>query len=163
MPTTQLALGGYGTQRYGSFSGRTSGTVQYLEEARKAIEAEISDGWSATPIAWPNRPFSTVSVTAYIRPIIIWGRAVRLTIGSGGINRVTGLLSVDIFTQRGTGRGTALGYVDDVRDLFNRVTIAGIPDVRFKAPTGAVPFPATGEAWGMVNVAMPFELDEITP
>lgn len=128
--------------------------------AASAIEKAVNDNWDAevAPVAWPTVPF-TKPDGPWIRVTIVWGDGFTETMGGSGtgLNRLVGVIIVQVFDKPGAGEGQLNGLADDVRDLFNRKILESI--VRCSA---ASPPQKAGDekGWDQMNVSIPFEVIE---
>lgn len=125
-----------------------------VDTARAGIEARLNSNWSVTDIAWPGLEFDA-GEDNWIRPTLRFGSGQMETYGSAGVNTIEGLLLLDAFTVTKTGLGTLYGYVDTLRDLFDRVTVGA---VEFGAASG--PREVSDEQWRGLQIEVPFIIEE---
>lgn len=138
--------------------------------AAGAIRSRFSTQWASLRsynapklkerVAWDNVPF-TPPDAEWVRLSILWGDGFEMTAGDTGVGETetVGVVSVQIFTQPGTGSGLAEQMAEDARDIFNRVDLSGSGYViRFGAPSG--PKPAQRDGWWQQIVDTPFSLEE---
>ena len=125
-----------------------------LDTARQGIEARLKANWFRTPIAWPGVEFDA-GEDDWIR-LTILTNAGRLSSGtSGGHGTVDGLVLFDLFTVTKRGYGTLYGYMDELRDLYDRATVGS---VEFLAASG--PRELVDEVWAGIQFEVPFIIEE---
>lgn len=95
-------------------------------QARQTIETYISANWMQTPTHFDNTPFDIPAAGHWIRVNILPGTGFAETVGVSGYNLYNNLLSISIFVPDNTGTTTVLGYVDDIKNLFNRKTLGNL-------------------------------------
>ena len=85
-----------------------------------------------------------------------------MTKGAGGLNLVTGVLQLAIFSPNGTGDGASDALAETARAMVNRF--------RFSSPNESVMFGAASgpvkqdeESWRSVIVSAPFRVHEAVP
>lgn len=159
MPTTRHG-GLYGTQRNGSFAGRTAvTTLQVCHETRKALESVVS-GIATVTVCWPNRPAPTTGTFWRVLPIQ-WGKGSAFTMGdSSRLGILTGRFIVEVYRKQGDGLGGLNDHVDAIRDAFNRLapSVPSGMSVQVYVPGG--PTPVTYGGFTGVRVVVPFEVQE---
>ena len=80
-----------------------------IENIRSDLSVAFDNGWTATPISWPNSRFKAPETSAWVRFNIVYGRARNAMIASTSLtSRVNGMIEIDIYTPLNTG--VALGY-----------------------------------------------------
>jgi hypothetical protein len=90
----------------------------------------------------------------WIRATLRFGIGQMESSGSGGVNTVDGLLLIDTFTIS-AGLGRLYGYVDTLRDLFDRATVGA---VEFLAASG--PREISDPQWRQLQFEVPFIIEE---
>lgn len=125
-----------------------------LDTARAAIEGRLATNWTTTAIAWPGHELDAGS-SDWIRSTLVFAEGALESMSASGTNTIEGLLLLDLFTLDKTGHGTLYGYLDTLRDLFDRVTLGG---VEFLAASG--PRPITDEVWTGIQFEVPFIVEE---
>lgn len=129
-----------------------------LAIAQAAVFTAFADAWaSRTPIAWPNAPF-TPPAKVWVKVDLTWADGVPSTMGpvAARRNSIAGLLTVGVYGPRDVGGKGVMDVADDVRDVFNRLTVDG---VRFDVPSGPLPGADPALAGGVVRVT--FSVDEL--
>lgn len=83
-------------------------------------------------VAWPNDKADYTD--EHVRPYVLPGDTEQATLGTTGKDETNGLLQVDIYTKRGTGRSQ---IIDTVSDLYSRGTILtqGLATIRSRGPS----------------------------
>jgi hypothetical protein len=125
-----------------------------LDTARSGIEARLNSGWSTTPVAWQGVEFDAGEAD-WIRPTLVFNVGEMETYGASGVNTVEGLLLLDVFTVTKAGLGDLYGYVDTLRDLFDRATVGAI---EFGAAGGPREIP--DDQWRQLQFEVPFIIEE---
>jgi Bacteriophage related domain of unknown function len=131
--------------------------------ARAVIEQRIESQWGATTvIAWPNVPFTPPATASWLKVDFIWGQGSVMTKGAGGLDLVTGVLQLAIFSPKDTGDGASDALAESARAMVNRFRF-GSPNesVMFGAASG--PVKQFEESWRSVIVSAPFRVHEAVP
>ena len=133
------------------------------DAAQDVIEQRIESQWGATtPIAWPNVPFTPPATASWLKVDFIWGAGSVMTKGAGGLNAVTGVLQLAIFSPKDTGDGASDTLAETARAMVNRFRFASPnADVMFGAVSG--PVKQFEESWRSVIVSAPFRVHEAVP
>jgi len=87
-----------------------------------ALDEHLYDMTSLPSVAWPNKNFSPVTGTLYIRPTLIPGDSTQATLGEDGEDMNVGVYQVDVFAEAGKGKQEAMRMVDKIADRFKRGT-----------------------------------------
>ena len=124
-----------------------------LDTARKTIETLLNA--ITDTIIWSNDPKDPPSSGTWIEPHILWGGGFVST--KNGRSTITGVVSVNVFAQGGTGTGPLMVKADSVRDVMNRIESSG---VRFGVPSGPRRIPNPESKWVQANITVPFSVDE---
>lgn len=125
-----------------------------LDTARAGIEGRLNSNWSLTPISWPGVEFDP-GEQDWIRATLRFAAGQMETFSSAGVNTVDGLLLLDAFTVTKAGHGDLYGYLDTLRDLFDRVTVGA---VEFLAASG--PRDVSDDGWQGLQIEVPFIIEE---
>ncbi len=125
-----------------------------IQAARAAIEGRLNANWTTTPIAWPGQDFDP-GAADWVRSTIRFGETTLSSHTSSGHNLLTGTLFLDVFTRGKGGYGTLYGYVDTLRDLYDRATVGA---VEFLAAYG--PRDISDELWRGLQLEVPFVIEE---
>jgi len=131
------------------------------DDARKVIElrleSNIASG-SDIPIAWDNVPFEPpADAESFIEPVILWGEGGLST--KNGRNTIVGVLNINVYVVAGKGYGPMYTIADEIRDIYNRVEVAG---VRFGVPSPARSVVSGSDSrWVQGNISIPFTVDEV--
>lgn len=130
------------------------------------IEARFETQWEAAypsrlaknHVEWPGMSL-TPPDDVWARCTVLWGDGFERTLGATtvGKNVLIGVLVVQLFDKPGKGYGNLDGYVNNVRDWFNRQELTN--NVRFGA-AGPPQKVEAGDGWLQVNIRMPFEVEE---
>ncbi len=119
------------------------------DDIEKTIIGYLNTNWTSTSIAWPNVDFDPTGKAVWIQVHVLPTDAYQMTVTGSNIGQMhKGYLHINLFAQNNTGTGTIKGYVDDLCDLFNHVsiTISGTDKVQFFVPVPKV-FGPDGEWW----------------
>jgi hypothetical protein len=100
-------------------------------DIRSAIEDRIATEMALNPVypvSYQNVPFNPPNNSPWIQVHIRFGdnTYATLTAPSGGYNRQTGTLVVDVFTPLGDGAGVNFTIAERIKDLFDRAKFANI-------------------------------------
>lgn len=132
------------------------------EDAHRAIRVRFETEWaSLSPVQYPNVSFKEPN-RSWARLNIEEAAAIWASFGDPGNNteRNFGQVTVQIFTESGTGEGESLFFQDKVKQIFRswRDATSG---VRFLVPPYAR-LVGAGDKWYQVNVVAPFQFDDFT-
>lgn len=127
---------------------------------RDAIKTRLQT-WTATPVHWAGTKFNPAPGVAYIQPRMIFAGAEQVTMGTAGMNRVSGDLHTNIFTPVGAGDDESMVHADALRALFPRglKLAAGARNITFDVPE--VRESLEEQDWYQLPVICPFYLDEV--
>jgi len=139
-----------------------------ISQVHAAIRVRFNSVWTArTPIHWPNTPFDTPSATeilgeAWCRISITATGAQWASFGDPGNNteRTSGVVTVQIFTEAGTGTNESLTLAEVAVAAFRNYedTVSG---TRFLVPPSVRQIGVDGK-WYQTNVVSPFIADDYT-
>lgn len=132
-----------------------------LNDVRAVIEGRIATQMAIAPIypvSYANVPFAPPNNTPWLQAFIRFGDnayATLLPTGGVGFNRQNGVLTVNVFTPVGAGAAANYTIAERIKDLFDRVTVAG---VIFDAASGpAQVTPAAPEPYFQTQLTITFE------
>lgn len=132
-----------------------------LNDVRAVIEGRIATQMAIAPIypvSYANVPFTPPNNTPWLQAFIRFGDnayATLLPTGGVGFNRQNGVLTVNVFTPVGAGAAANYTIAERIKDLFDRVTVAG---VIFDAASGpAQVTPAAPEPYFQTQLTITFE------
>lgn len=97
-----------------------------------AIRSRIASLWSATSVAWPNRPFTPTQGTAYLRVTIRNGDSLQPYLGKTSQRRSVGVVIGDVFApsvaadNSGMGDNAARVLADTFAAMFRNAEHDGI-------------------------------------
>ena len=133
-----------------------------LNTVRAAIEGRIATELAsspAIPVVFHNMPYDSSAVTTFVQCLTSFGESNYLTLGNAsGINRVNGIVVLNIFTPQGIGSGDNYTIGKRLRDLYNRITVS---DVIFDSPIGPEVIDSpTPEGQFQTQLRMTFEIYE---
>ena len=85
---------------------------------RTALIQGVIDTATGYPTKWPNAPFRVPNDAPWLRATIIDMNDSVRTLGSGGRNRIDGLLQLDVFVPKNSGDVVLMGIVDQLGAIF---------------------------------------------
>lgn len=77
----------------------------------------------STPTAWENKDYEPINGTLYIRPTILPAETRQAELGSSAIDDNFGVYQIDVISQAGNGKSSAIIKADAVADRFARGTV----------------------------------------
>jgi hypothetical protein len=133
-----------------------------LNTVRKTIEETLINELENSPpipIVFNNMPYISKNKSSYVQCLTTFGSSNYLTQGSNtnSTNNVTGLLTLNIYTEEGVGSGENLIIGKRLRNLYNRTTIS---NVIFDAPVGPEISQSTPEGKFQTQIRITFEIYE---
>ena len=134
-----------------------------LNTVRSAIEGRLGTELAsspAIPVAYHNVPYTPTPGDSWCQCLVSFGNNDYMSMGgtSGSDNRVSGAVTINIFTAKGVGPGANFTIGERIRNLYNRITVSG---VHFDPPTGPeVLSTAAPEGYFQTQVRMTFETFE---
>lgn len=131
------------------------------ESTWETLVSEFDNQWAATPISWPNVPFTPPDPPAdFVKFHPIPGQSTKKELGRSGIIRHPGVLTVGVNVPAGGGEHDARQHADSILSIFEESTFGSSPAIVFKqgwiTPNGR----STDGSWYEVNTHIPFEWDE---
>lgn len=114
--------------------------------------------WTLTQTAYENKKFVPVTRDPWCRLFISQGTSQIISLGVPSLDRHYGLVYVQVFVPMGESGERARFLADKAADMFRKVSTDG---VTFNLPYTNV-IGDNGEGWWLVNVAIPYSLDEVT-
>lgn len=126
-------------------------------DAWVAVKARFAANWTHTSIAYGNDVFTPTVGTAWVRVTMLDGSGQQTSLGSTSLDRHAGVLVVQVFTPVGEGDDRARWLADQAAAIFRKVTVSG---VLFQVP--GVTRVGRTETWLQMNVACPYQRDELT-
>lgn len=129
--------------------------------AQRAIIGRFADLWNKRSIVeWPNDPLDdNLKNRPWVRLGIEWGGNNRITLSKPALYRVTGLVTVQVYTAADGGEGENMELCDAAAAIFGDVTMDAQGKIRFRAPTIDV-LGNTG-TWWQQNVTCAFTRDAV--
>ena len=127
---------------------------------RQAIEARLTDNFSAIPIKYENAPFKETAA-AYCAIFVRRGEGHQITLGPAPqLNRWAGLIIVQVFVPEDTGTQTAAGYCDSIADVFRRQEFSAGASGLIRCRVPNVETIGTRDGWFQMNVEVPYIRDK---
>lgn len=125
---------------------------------RSRFGTTVEDVESVT-VHYDNEPFESPGDSAWIRCHIVFGEAVRRSLGSSSSRyRSVGVMMANIYTPIGKGDKAGLAIAETVRDAFRSVTADGIS---YRVPSVIPVGRSDNGKWWQINVNCPFYFDEL--
>ena len=135
-----------------------------LIDIRKKIENKLNTELKTAPpvfVVFSNMDFDSKTKKEYVQCIVSFGNTTFETVGFGfGTNVLSGLVTINIYTEEGTGTNKNFQIAERIRNLFNRIEIE---DVRFDPPIGPEIFTSTIEGKFQTQIRITFEVVETLP
>jgi hypothetical protein len=102
-----------------------------VDDVRAAIELAISTEMAklpSYPVSYLNTSFSPPNNTPWVEVVILFGDSGYATLLSPGpgFDRISGAVSINVYTPAGTGAGSNNVIAERLKRLFNRAKFAGI-------------------------------------
>ena len=131
-------------------------TVRSTIEARLATELASSP---AIPVVFSNMAFDSTTEDTFVTCEVSFGTGENISMGnsSSANNFISGLLTLDIFTEEGIGAGANFTIGKRLRDLYNRVTVS---NVIFDSPIGPEILQSSPEGKFQTQLRITFETFE---
>tara|TARA_R100001082_G_scaffold111077_1_gene93224 strand:- start:5528 stop:5953 length:426 start_codon:yes stop_codon:yes gene_type:complete len=134
-----------------------------LNTVRSTIEDRIKAELATTPpvaVVFQNVPYTPTPNSSWCQCVLTFNSTSYLTQGAAtaSSNRIDGLVTLNVFTPKGSGGGANFTIGKRLRDLFNRIEVSG---VRFDAPTGPqIIANAVPEGYYQTSLSITFEVFE---
>jgi hypothetical protein len=132
--------------------------MSYVNEHNQ-IRARFNTIWDDTlPVAWPNKAFTPIIDSPWVRLTIIDNPQYQVEIGNAAKTfRNTGLIVVQVFTTLDEGDSVALGHADTIAAIFRNWCGTSV-----KCRAASIfNIGNDGNGWYQVNVSIPFVRDEL--
>jgi len=105
----------------------------------------------STPVAWPNIPYEPSAGTPYLRPTLLPGDTLQVTLGGNGQDETNSVYQIDVVVPRGAGRPTLL---DTVADRFKRGTVLTYNGISSRVRSVSIGPAILEGAWYFVPVSI---------
>ncbi len=128
-----------------------------LNVVRKTIEQRLLTELNKTPIIpiiFNNMPFESFTEDSFVQCLTSFGSGRYL---ADGVNLVSGLILINIFTKEGIGSGTNYVIGKRIRDLYNKITVS---DVIFDSPVGPEVLTPSPQGKFQTQLRITFEIYE---
>ena len=132
--------------------------MSYVDEHNQ-IRARFNAEWAdALPVAWPNKAFTPVTDTPWVRFTIIDNPQYQVEIGNAVKTfRNTGLILIQIFADLDDGSTVPLTHADTIAAIFRNWCGTSV-----KCRAASINnIGSDGNGWYQVNVSIPFVRDEL--
>ena len=128
-----------------------------LNTIRKTIEerllTELNEA-PTIPVVFNNMPFESITEKTFVQSSISFGSGRYL---AGGVNVISGLFLLNIFTEEGIGIGANYIIGTRLRDLYNKITVS---DVIFDSPVGPEVLSPSPQGKFQTQLRITFEIYE---
>tara|TARA_R100001594_G_C4025933_1_gene260208 strand:- start:361 stop:789 length:429 start_codon:yes stop_codon:yes gene_type:complete len=110
-----------------------------LNAVRATIETRLKNelGTNApiVPVVFENVPYTPSAEKSWVYCVTSFGTSQYATLGgvTDSTGKITGVITINIFTPQGQGIGAGLIIGKRIRDLYNRIIVSG---VSFDSPIG---------------------------
>ena len=128
-----------------------------LNTIRKTIEQRLQTELNEAPIipiVFNNMPFESFTEDSFVQWLTSFGSGRYL---ADGVNLVSGLILINIFTKEGIGSGTNYVIGKRIRDLYNKITVS---DVIFDSPVGPEVLTPSPQGKFQTQLRITFEIYE---
>jgi hypothetical protein len=126
-----------------------------FNDIETALEAHLQEFAynEGVSVAWRGETFEP-SNTAYLRPTFIPGETFQVSMGDAGMESITGIFQVDVFTPKGSERTT---MPDDIADHFKRGTSLTEGDAVVRLRTTSISKPSYEQAWTISPITVSWD------
>jgi len=102
-----------------------------LNAVRQTIEGRLNDELNEAPIipvVFANQSFDPDANNSFVQCILAFGEDEFLSLGgtTDSSNRLTGAVTINIFTEQNIGAGSNYVIGKRIRDLYNRQVVSGV-------------------------------------
>lgn len=131
-----------------------------FQEVREGLFDQIFNEWvdpfpggpQRTPIQLPNQQFNPPEDNIWLRAVLTFGEGIETTLNPSPLNRVPGILSLDIVDPIRDGTTPSFDLADKAINMFNRRTVEPGIQMRASSMTSLV----TEDPYWIVRVTTPF-------
>ncbi len=101
--------------------------INSYSEEREIIETYFKEKWAkAAPVLFENSKQIPPKTGAYVRFLILDGTSEQASIGKTQLHRSQGMVQVQIFAKKGTGKAKVLELCDMVENIFSTTQLDSI-------------------------------------
>ena len=139
--------------------------MSFVDE-RKAIESELNDNWTTTPIQWENVPFDIPSSSGVLQPYIAMsllpGEGEQIELGTVPLYRWVGVIVIQIFVpeHHTSGPGLASQYAETLKAIFLRKQLSQGSSGRILTRVPYMSVQGVVEGWYQVNLNTNYVRDQ---
>ena len=96
--------------------------MSVFNDISTALDTRLGTLASLPDVAWPNRVYTPVIGTTYLRPSLLPSDTTAATVGASGTDLNIGVYQVDVFVEAGKGKSAGMVQADLIADHFKRDT-----------------------------------------
>lgn len=89
------------------------------DDVRIALETRLS-AYQAANVAWQNVEFKPSPGVGYLEPSLLIATPAMASVGTGGVDRHSGIFQIDVIEHKNTGPGSAMQKADAIAAQFTR-------------------------------------------
>ena len=128
-----------------------------LSDVQTAFDTKLnslsSAGFSTSNIAWPNYKYKPEVGTAFIRPTLLPGESIHMTLD--GSQRDVGIYQIDVFVEPEKGYTALMTLLDDIYDHFDSVDLTKNSTQIFLGAITRTPIKRE-ESWMMASIEIQY-------
>jgi len=87
-----------------------------------ALDTRLGTMSGLPDVAWPNRTYTPVIGTTYLRPTLLPADSIAATVGTSGTDENIGVYQVSVFTEAGNGKSAGMVMSDLIASHLKRDT-----------------------------------------
>lgn len=127
-----------------------------------AVKLRWAGLWSHTPTAYDNEAYTPLPGTPWARLSIRDGAARQISLGRPSLDRMAGIVFIQIFAPLNAGDSKARWLADKACGVFRKLHVDTTTGYMTFGVPYAVPAETPGDNWFQINVLCPFTADELT-
>lgn len=126
--------------------------ASYFNDIRSALENHlyVLANSESLMVAWDGQSYS-VSDGEYLRPTFLPGETVQQSLGSSGMDSISGVFQIDVITPKGSPRSRT---PDEIADHFRRGLTLTEGRTRVRLRTTSISTTTHDEAWSITPVSV---------
>lgn len=94
--------------------------VGHFADAYLAIKARFDSTWTATPVQWPNIPFTEPVSQIWIAVHVLNGQSSQASVNTVALYRYVGSITVQVIVPKDKGEPQALAFIDQLEAHWRR-------------------------------------------
>ena len=131
-----------------------------LKTLTQAIFDRLRANWTTTDIVYPNTDFKPTTGQPFIGVQIDTLVSGQISIASPSIDRISGVLSIEVLTPINEGVGLALEYAEILAAIFRKVRFNGVLMFSPNIASGQQ-IKYSNSKWWNTPLACPFQYDAV--